>query len=130
MLSARARSVTARFPWLVAPLLVAFSPAPARSQGVADDRVYTAAQAAEGERLYVTACAGCHGAQLEGGGAPPLSGLGFLASWGRPDRSLDDLLFVISTIMPPGRARTLTAEQHASVLAYILQRNGYAVNGG
>ncbi len=110
----------------VAASLVAFFSQPAQSQEASDDRLFTAAQAAEGARVYAASCAACHGGHLEGGSAPSLVGSPFLTQWGQPDRSLDDLFFVIRTIMPLGRARTLSAEQHASVFAYILKQNGYA----
>ncbi|MDH3495221.1 MAG: PQQ-binding-like beta-propeller repeat protein [Gemmatimonadota bacterium] len=85
---------------------------------------YTAAQATGGAAVYGGRCATCHGPNLDAAGVPPLSGPAFAAAWGRADRSLGDLFYVLRTTMPPGRTADLREEEHLAVLAYILQRNG------
>jgi alcohol dehydrogenase (cytochrome c) len=86
---------------------------------------FTREQAVQGRRLYEKTCAACHGAELTGGAAPPLSGSRFEGSWSHPQVTLDDLLFLQTTTMPPRAASTLSADDHAAVFAYVLERNGY-----
>ena len=100
-----------------------------------DAGVFTAAQAERGATVYAERCAGCHGAELEGGTAQPLSGTKFAESWGKDSSfartmgkpfSVDDLAFFVSTTMPPGGAKQTSPDDHAAVLAYLLVRNGFA----
>lgn len=95
--------------------------------------VFTAAQAERGKTVFAGECAGCHGADLKGGTAPALSGEAFAASWGAEGNnaqvmgqpfSVDDLAFFVSTSMPPGKVKSVSAEDHAAALAYLLERNG------
>lgn len=96
--------------------------------------LFTAGQVERGETLFAEKCAGCHGADLVGGVAPELRGPMFADSWGsqglfarsmgRPF-TVDDLAFFVSTTMPPGEAPSIALEDHAAVVAYLLQRNGY-----
>ncbi len=97
--------------------------------------IFTAAQSERGKALYAERCAACHGANLAGATAPPLAGPPFAASWGPASPfasalgktlTVDDLAFFTSTTMPPGSAKLLSPEDHAAVLAYLLQQNGYA----
>jgi mono/diheme cytochrome c family protein len=86
--------------------------------------VYTAAQARRGEDLYLTHCAGCHGESLEGNGpATALSGLGFSANW--DGRSMGDMLDRARTTMPPNKPGTLSRQQVADVLAFVLRVNRF-----
>jgi alcohol dehydrogenase (cytochrome c) len=87
---------------------------------------YTTEQALAGEATYRASCAACHGPDLRGEAGPALAGPDFLAQWGRPDRSVDDLYFLLRTTMPPGGAGRLTANQQLGLLAYLLRRNGFA----
>ena len=100
----------------------------------AEDGLYTTQQAASGKKLYQSKCALCHGSKLEGVTAVPLAGPVFAENWHGPPElinpwgqtaTVEDLMYIISTTMPPGQARSLTTEQHAGILAYILQQNGY-----
>src|SRR5262245_15235504 len=102
-----------------AALRGAQAPAPARAA------IYTEAQAAAGESLYRQSCAGCHGATLSAGTAPPLTGAAFESSWSDPRVTLADVFFIARTTMPPRASSTLTAEDHAAVFAYILKMNGF-----
>jgi len=104
------------------------------AQAQAEKPVFTEDQARRGQALYAKACAACHGMSLRGATAPPLAGPAFAASWSpavglaafRSDPfTLDDLFFVMRTTMPPGAARSLSAQDHAAILAYILLQNGY-----
>ncbi len=84
---------------------------------------YTLEQAESGQALYAVHCAACHGSALEGGVAAPLSEQTFRVTWSRPNVTVDDLHFIISTTMPALRGGTLTDEEYLDVLAFILQRN-------
>jgi alcohol dehydrogenase (cytochrome c) len=85
--------------------------------------VYTAAQAAAGRTAYAQSCAGCHRANLAGGGdAPGLGGSGFMSSWG--GRSTKDLYKFIATSMPAGAPASLSEPAYANITAYLLQANG------
>jgi alcohol dehydrogenase (cytochrome c) len=87
---------------------------------------FTAAQAARGKQVYEQSCAACHGATLEGGSGPSLAGSTFQARWRHPALTLDDLFYLARKTMPPKAASTITLDDHAAVVAYILQANGYA----
>jgi alcohol dehydrogenase (cytochrome c) len=87
---------------------------------------FTRAQADRGKTLYAQNCAACHGSELAGGAAPPLTGHRFEVSWSHPRVTLDDMLFLQRTTMPPKNSTALSPEEHAAVFAYILERNGYA----
>jgi len=88
------------------------------------DGAYTTAQAKRGEALYGNLCANCHGEALDGvGQTPPLSGDDFKANWN--GQSVDDLFEKIQTTMPAGSPGTLSREQNAGIVAYILKSNGF-----
>jgi S-disulfanyl-L-cysteine oxidoreductase SoxD len=84
-----------------------------------NDAVFTAEQAKRGEVLYQFICARCHGAALTGiEAAPPLAGAAFTASWsGAP---ISDLFERIRVSMPQDKPGSLSRQQSADVVAYIL----------
>jgi len=87
--------------------------------------VYTEEQAARGEAIYKEQCAACHGDNLEGSGPmPPLAGMDFLANW--KGKTLGDLFEKTQTTMPATAPGTLTPDQTADVLAYVLKSSKYA----
>jgi mono/diheme cytochrome c family protein len=89
-----------------------------------NEGVYTADQAKKGEGLYKEQCAACHGDNLEGSGPmPPLAGKDFLANWG--GKTLCDLYEKTQTTMPATAPGTLTPEQTADTLAYMLSKGNY-----
>ncbi|MBB6096784.1 mono/diheme cytochrome c family protein [Deinobacterium chartae] len=100
------------------PATPASSPAPARS-GIP----FTAAQATRGQEVYTAHCAMCHGAQLQGGGAPPLAGEAFDKRWN--GKTVNDLHFIAKTTMPRRNPDSLPAKDYLAVVSYILQQNGY-----
>lgn len=117
-------------PDLAAPPVVASAPpaagggAPARraaappAAGSVLDGVFTAAQAERGERTFREACAACHDTGEFSGGR-------FRIGWvGRP---VGELFETISTLMPEADPGSLSRAQYASVVAYLLQLNGYPV---
>jgi mono/diheme cytochrome c family protein len=85
---------------------------------------YTAAQAAAGKTAFDADCAVCHGNTLTNGTmAPPLAGEAFHTAWtGRSVRALFDS----AKTMPPANPGSLSDETYASMIAYVLQVNGYA----
>ena len=85
---------------------------------------YTAMQAAAGKTAFDADCAVCHGNTLTNGTmAPPLAGEAFRSVWaGRSVRALYDS----AKTMPPANPGSLSDETYASIIAYVLQVNGYA----
>lgn len=84
------------------------------------DGVYTEEQAARGEKVSATQCARCHGQTLTGAeAAPGLVGDSFNANWeGVP---LGDLFERIRVSMPLDLPGTLSRQQNADVIAYVLK---------
>ena len=90
------------------------------------DGVYTAEQAGRGEDLYGSKCGGCHGAELNGGElAPSLTGGVFVGNWS--DLTLSDLAERIRTSMPQNNPGSLSREQTADIVAFLLQKGNYPV---
>jgi alcohol dehydrogenase (cytochrome c) len=96
--------------------------------------LFTTEQAERGARFYGERCAACHGANLEGATAPALTGAKFANSWGKGSVfalsmgkafTVDDLAFFVTTTMPPGSAKDTAPDDHAAVIAYLLERNGF-----
>ncbi len=112
----------------LALLLSAVVPLAAPTIGAAQESggLYTSEQAERGYSIYRAECSTCHGADLRGAGGNPLVGDNFLAAWAKPGRTVDDLYYILKTTMPPGRSRAMSDAQHADVLAYVLQKNGFA----
>src|ERR1700704_5023996 len=85
--------------------------------------IYNLEQATNGHSAYVASCAGCHRANLAGGGdAPALGGSGFMASFG--NRSTKDLYNFIAKSMPAGAPGSLSEEVYTNITAYLLYANG------
>src|SRR4051812_40102348 len=86
------------------------------------DGIYTDDQAGRGKAAYAKECGNCHGAALSGGEeAPPLSGPAFRATWG--GLTVGALFEQIRLSMPEGRPGTLSRQQNADILAFILSVN-------
>ena len=84
------------------------------------DAVYTTEQAQRGEALATGQCVACHGDRLSGGeSAPALAGDLFSANW--DGVMLSDLFDRIRTTMPLERPASLSRQQTADLLAYVLQ---------
>src|SRR4030095_676235 len=82
--------------------------------------VFTAAQAERGGAVYAQSCANCHGGGLEGADmSPALAGAAFMASWN--DLTLGDLFERIRISMPADRPGTLSRQQMADVIAFVLR---------
>ena len=87
--------------------------------------MYSEEQALKGHELYDGHCASCHGAALEGQGSLPLSGATFRARWADDHHSVDDLFYIIRTLMPYGQPATLSKQDYIDIIAYILKVNGF-----
>jgi S-disulfanyl-L-cysteine oxidoreductase SoxD len=83
------------------------------------DAVYSAEQARRGAALFKAHCAACHGEALGGiESAPALTGDTFNSTWeGVP---LEDLFERARTTMPQNAPGSLSRQQNADILAYIL----------
>src|SRR5262249_3030818 len=87
--------------------------------------IYSEEQALEGRDLYNEHCASCHGAALEGQGSLPLSGATFRARGAAAHHSVDDLFYIVRTLMPYGQPATLSKQEYIDITAYIITVNGY-----
>ena len=84
--------------------------------------VYTAAQAATGEELYIGACAKCHGDDLEGRErAPALAGGTFGQRW--DGATLKKLFEHLEQMPPDDPAARLTSQKYVDILAFLLSAN-------
>ena len=84
------------------------------------DSVYTEAQAKRGEKVSAEQCARCHGQSLTGGeAAPALVGDIFNANW--ESVPLGDLFERIRISMPQDTPGSLSRQQAADVIAYLLK---------
>ena len=83
---------------------------------------FTAAQSKAGHTVYTANCQGCHGNKLQGGAGPALVGKMFSAKWN--GKKLDDLHYIIHSLMPLNKPNSLTDAQYLNVTTFILQSNG------
>lgn len=83
--------------------------------------IYSETQAKRGEALYGEKCASCHGPDLAGADqAPPLTGGDFSTNWN--DLSVNDLFERIRISMPADNPGTLSRQQVADVVAFLLNK--------
>jgi cytochrome c5 len=84
--------------------------------------VFSEAQAYRGEKVADTTCIGCHGPKLDGGDSgPKLVGETFLANWS--SQSVGQLFDWLREAMPAEAPGTLSKDDAAAVIAYILKLN-------
>ena len=87
------------------------------------DGIYTAEQAKRGETVYGDSCVPCHGQDLGGTDlAPALTGADFASNWN--DMKIGDLFDRVSQTMPLSSPGSLSAQQYADVVAFIMQKSG------
>jgi alcohol dehydrogenase (cytochrome c) len=86
---------------------------------------YTAAQVTAGAQVYQQRCAACHGAQLQGVSAPALTGPGFANS----HLNLTNVRTIVTTQMPLGAPGSLTPQQYADVIAFLLKYDCVPASG-
>ena len=88
------------------------------------DGVYTEEQAKRGGPMYSEFCASCHGPELMGGEmAPPLATGDFISGW--DGLTLGDLFERMRISMPQNAPGSLSGQQNADILAFILSANKY-----
>jgi S-disulfanyl-L-cysteine oxidoreductase SoxD len=98
----------------------------AQSERSVKDGVYSEEQAKRGEVVYAETCANCHGEQMEGiDMSPALVGATFNSNWNT--LTVGDLFDRIRLTMPMDRPGTITPQQNADVIAYMLKANQYPV---
>lgn len=87
------------------------------------DGVYTEEQAKRGEALYADRCVRCHGPAFMGGtdGAGALIGPTFNGNWNNV--TLDQMLDRVRLTMPQDKPASLSRQQTADALAFILSIN-------
>lgn len=103
---------------------VAYVTVAAQAKRSVNEGVYTAEQAKRGEALYKENCSACHGDNLEGSGPmPPLAGKDFLANW--QGKTVGDLFEKTSTTMPATAPGSLTPEQAADIISFLLSKDNY-----
>ena len=89
---------------------------------------YDADQAELGARIYQNSCASCHLATLRGDfEAPELAGPNFRRKWGT--RPVSELLQYSRQAMPAQTPGSLSDEEYASLVAYLMEANGVAPRG-
>jgi mono/diheme cytochrome c family protein len=81
---------------------------------------FTSDQVGQGRWAYAQKCATCHGAQLQGTGAPALKGRSFNAQWN--GKSLHEFYDYVHQQMPLGQAGSLKGQEYADIVA--LPRTG------
>jgi mono/diheme cytochrome c family protein len=101
-------------------LLVAVGAARAAACAVAVTPSFKAAQAERGRAVYKQSCATCHGAALEGVSGPPL----LVDADPSDPRTLGDVYYVVSHLMPKSAPASLPPADAAAVTAYLLSANG------
>jgi len=88
------------------------------------DGVYTEAQANRGKQGYADQCSSCHGPELTGGEmAPGLAGGEFLAGW--DGLTIGDLFERVRISMPQNSPGSLSGQQNADIIAFILASNKF-----
>jgi S-disulfanyl-L-cysteine oxidoreductase SoxD len=84
------------------------------------DGVYNEEQAQRGRAVFLDQCSNCHGRDLEGADmTPALTGGAFMANW--DGLTLGDLADRIRVSMPLNSPGTLSRQQTADVVAFILR---------
>jgi len=90
--------------------------------------VFTPDQANRGAAVYAQRCGACHGAAMNGTGeAPALVGGEFVSHW--DTMTVGDLFDRVRTTMPQNDPQSLTREEYADVLAFLLKNNGFPAGG-
>ncbi|HWA10787.1 MAG TPA: cytochrome c [Opitutaceae bacterium] len=88
------------------------------------DGVYSAEQAARGQKAYQDGCARCHGDKLEGkDDSPPLVGDAFLKKW--KNKAVSRLVDQTKRTMPSDGPGDLTRQDCTDMIAYLLSANGF-----
>jgi len=84
---------------------------------------FTADQAKQGHEVYTQHCASCHGDKLQGLAAPSLAGKDFLTTAEHNGWTMGMLQTIVTQNMPFNDPASLSDEQYADVIAYLLASN-------
>ena len=90
---------------------------------------FTAAQAGAGEKAFAAKCSMCHGASLEGGAGPALSGPNFKTLSSKVHATVSDIFTYMTTNMPMNAPASLPHTDYVNIMAFILSKNGYRPGG-
>ena len=119
----------ARHTKMISGLAFLLARAAAQAKATVWDGVYSDVQAGRGGALYRTACASCHGDKLQGKGqTPALTGSDFTMNW--TGMTVGDLFDKMQTSMPADKPGSLSREQNASLVAYLLNANKFPSGAG
>jgi polar amino acid transport system substrate-binding protein len=84
---------------------------------------FTEDQAKQGHDVYMQHCASCHGDKLQGLAAPSLAGKDFLSTAEHNGWTMGMLQTIVTQNMPFNDPASLSDEQYANVIAYLLASN-------
>lgn len=98
-----------------APAAPAATPAPAASASAGRFATYTPEQAQRGQQVFQQVCSNCHS-------TTEWTEANFQRTWS--GRSVHDLFSQIHDTMPMDAPGSLTRQQYADVIAYMLKLNG------
>ena len=87
--------------------------------------LYTVQQAKQGKQVFDKSCTSCHGPTSQGISAPPIGGATFLNKTKLLHWKVSDMRNVVVSSMPADNPGSLSKEQYAEVLAYLLAVNCY-----
>jgi DNA-binding beta-propeller fold protein YncE/mono/diheme cytochrome c family protein len=102
------------------------APAPSSTEPTQSvwDGIYTKEQASRGGALYAQRCTRCHAPDLTGGEtAPALNSGEFKSNWS--GLSIDDLFERIKVSMPQDNPGSLSRQQTADIVAFLLSKGGF-----
>jgi mono/diheme cytochrome c family protein len=83
------------------------------------------AQVSAGSKAFAQYCSGCHGASLEGGAGPALSGPNFKTLSSKVKATVGDVFTYMTTSMPMNAPASLKHDQYVAIMAFILSKNGF-----
>lgn len=107
--------------WVLAPLALLAIAATKGGGSIS----FTASQVQRGGAQFNQSCAACHGAHLEGGAGPALSGPNFKTLSSKVHANVSDVFTYMSLNMPLNAPASLTHDQYINIMAFILSKNGY-----
>ena len=103
---------------LTLAVFINFAPASQAQESIG----FTAEQVANGEAIYKETCQICHGNRLSNGQfGTPLRGSFFRNNW--KGKTLGELVQNTYEKMPPDNVMSLSMQQYAEVVSFILSRN-------
>lgn len=86
---------------------------------------FTGSQMHKGATQFSQSCAQCHGDNLEGGAGPALTGANFKTLSSKVGARVGDIFTYMATNMPLNDPASLSHDEYANIMAFILSKNGY-----